>query len=535
VMDENPEDHGEDDDDEEVKAEDAEPGAKGLFQLSGSSLGSSSRSLDDAPSSLDASGRSTFRRSVSRQKTFCTRERPRWLERALTARKIFKIVGPGGVANDGKCSVPKGLEQVGASSAPTGAPPPHEEQQQQQQRRSSSLDVCQSACQSQRSLRAFPPSIADSFEAAKYSFDYARLLPEITRRPVARGCQAFVYRVDHESSSSTNKGGETYALKVLKPELAACREEMRAFQREVNMLSLIRHPNVCALVGVGTEPRQQLPCAMLEWVSQTVSGALKLKDVAKNPAVRRAVEKEWPSSRRLRLIDQLASALLFLHSGEAIANHCVLHRDLKPENYGVAADGSFKLLDFGLAVCLDLDEGRGGGSSSSGSGSSSGKKNPSSSSSSSSCSLGNRPKSSARFRLTGETGSLRYMSPEVGRHEYYGLGADVYSFGISAWEILALRGKPFAEMNAVMHRDLVINQGVRPKVPSTFDSTLKILLCGCWHPDQSKRPDFKEVRRLLGHNLNLKHPLTGRPIDALNVPADKERAENYARCCVAGI
>ena len=40
-----------------------------------------------------------------------------------------------------------------------------------------------------------------------------------------------------------------------------------------------------------------------------------------------------------------------------------------------------------------------------------------------------------KYKMTGETGSYRYMAPEVFRHEAYGPPVDVYAFAVITWEV----------------------------------------------------------------------------------------------------
>lgn len=88
--------------------------------------------------------------------------------------------------------------------------------------------------------------------------------------------------------------------------------------------------------------------------------------------------------------------------------HCrspqpVIHRDLKPNNLMISGP-RLKIGDFGLSKTL---------------------------------SVRNRlPQDmSQAYNLTGETGSYRYMAPEVFRHEYYGTPVDVYAFSMIAYQM----------------------------------------------------------------------------------------------------
>ncbi|KAJ8613877.1 hypothetical protein CTAYLR_008674 [Chrysophaeum taylorii] len=266
---------------------------------------------------------------------------------------------------------------------------------------------------------------------------------------------------------------EKGALKVLRPALNA-KLGLEGFRQECNILARLSHENICRLRGVGTTPDHR-PCALLEWVETDVSKALRLREM---PAAAVEIEREWPSSSRLRLAVELSSALDYLHA--MMGTYVILHRDLKPDNFGLKR-GTLKLLDFGLAVAVRKDPGY-------------------------------PPTTAERFKLSGKVGSIRYMAPECGRAEPYGLGADIYSFAISTWEILALSGRPFDHLTIPLHRATVICGPHRPSMPLTWDRRLLKLFAKAWHPDPALRPSAKhlhqtilDLRATKGDPLNRDH------------------------------
>lgn len=132
-------------------------------------------------------------------------------------------------------------------------------------------------------------------------------------------------------------------------------------------------------------------------------------------------------------------------------------------------------------------------------------------------------------KLTGYTGSARYMAPEgkihtstpphtlgvnvtltfscflvpiVARCDNYGLPADVYSFAILLWELCSLQ-KAFSGMTKEEHLESVVGAKVRPKLSAIEgSSSLKKLIQSCWDHDPDQRPNFSEIRDQLCFELD---------------------------------
>ena len=94
------------------------------------------------------------------------------------------------------------------------------------------------------------------------------------------------------------------------------------------------------------------------------------------------------------------------------------------------------------------------------------------------------------------------MAPEVARSEAYNERIDTFSFGLVVWEMASGR-QPFVGFNAELFRKLVVNQGVRPELPSMWPRDFCALLEGCWCAEPADRLELTTVRRADGDRGDL--------------------------------
>ena len=118
------------------------------------------------------------------------------------------------------------------------------------------------------------------------------------------------------------------ALKILADAFADDPDRLARFQREAKLLASLNHPNIGHIYGL--EEADGVKALVLE----LVEGPTLADRIAKGPI---------PLDEALPIAKQIAEAL------EAAHEQGVIHRDLKPANVKVKADGTVKVLDFGLS------------------------------------------------------------------------------------------------------------------------------------------------------------------------------------------
>jgi serine/threonine protein kinase len=104
------------------------------------------------------------------------------------------------------------------------------------------------------------------------------------------------------------------------------------------------------------------------------------------------------------------------------------------------------------------------------------------------------------YELSGNTGSLRYMAPEVARSEPYNLTADVYSFGLLLWQVCSL-DLPYDGMNRQDHSELVVYGNERPPLDASWSTPLRILMKRAWEPDPAVRPSMDSIYKILRREI----------------------------------
>mmetsp|Transcript_3002 Transcript_3002/g.4122 ORF Transcript_3002/g.4122 Transcript_3002/m.4122 type:complete len:126 (-) Transcript_3002:404-781(-) len=103
---------------------------------------------------------------------------------------------------------------------------------------------------------------------------------------------------------------------------------------------------------------------------------------------------------------------------------------------------------------------------------------------------------------------MRYMAPEVAKSLPYGLSADVYSFGVLFWSIIAM-DTPYAAYSCKMHEERVVTKGYRPACDKSWPEVWSNLMKKSWSPTPADRPSFKEIVTALNNECELLTPSDG--------------------------
>lgn len=289
------------------------------------------------------------------------------------------------------------------------------------------------------------------------------------------------HRLDDSSVIEVVKGEESCAVKYLKRRIMV---EEKTFvsgaadlATEALFLARLSHPNIIKLRAITAGSVESNISSgkdagffiIVDRLTETLEKRIERwrSEVDAMPSnIFYRLSKEYKDNHKCMLRKRLEYALEIAEVMEYLHGLNVIFRDLKPENIGFDRNGVLKLFDFGLAreekACEAIENGT--------------------------------------YKMTGHTGSRRYMAPEVASDLPYNKAVDVYSFAILLWELCSLE-KPFQGYSSQKHLKDVIIGGERPKMDYAHTALWPVSLqwlmkCG-WSADASKRPSFTTIRETL--------------------------------------
>jgi len=270
---------------------------------------------------------------------------------------------------------------------------------------------------------------------------------------VHRGAQGVVYRAVQQSTR------RTVALKVPGQGPYASRRQRRRFEREIDLVAALDHPNIVTLFDSGSARGQHY------FAMQYIDG-LRVHDYV---TVRRLSLR-----RTLRLFAKICRAVSYAHQ------HGIIHRDLKPGNILVSDDGEPHVLDFGLAKAAETGTAAG----------------------------------RSAVTVTGDfLGTLVYAAPEQvsGDPNEVDTRTDVYALGVMLHELLTGR-HPYrtdGPMSAVLHNITQVDPAPLSSDRRTIPDEAETIVRKALAKDKARR--YQSAGALAD---DIDHYLAGEPIDA---------------------
>ena len=217
------------------------------------------------------------------------------------------------------------------------------------------------------------------------------------------------------------------AIKILQPSKIN-RRAVKGFLQEAKMLKKLNHPNIIQVIDFGEKDRT--PYTVMEYINGEDLKKLLL-------------HKKTKKLQGYDLILQIGRGLDYLHENN------IIHQDIKPENILVSKNNEVKIVDFGLARY-------------------------------------NRLSIFSRNRFI--DGTPTYMSPEQIRKRHTDKRTDIYSYGITIYEMLT--GKvPYQanDKNAIMRAHIDIH--IKPRLVSYYNSNIPKNIENCVMKAIEKNPN----------------------------------------------
>ena len=215
-----------------------------------------------------------------------------------------------------------------------------------------------------------------------------------------------------------NRLSRQVAIKVLKEEYSSDKNFVMKFRAEAQSVAGLSHPNIVNVYDVGEDEG-------LHYIVMELVEGITLK---------KFIERKG----RLELKEAVGIAIQIAQGMEAAHTNHIIHRDIKPQNIIISKEGKVKVTDFGIAKAA----------------------------------------TSNTIAAGQAVGSVHYISPEQARGGYSDEKSDIYSLGITLYEMIS--GKmPFAADNTVSVALLHINEEavplreLDPEIPASIEKIVQ--------------------------------------------------------------
>ncbi|XP_073699471.1 receptor tyrosine-protein kinase erbB-4 [Garra rufa] len=206
------------------------------------------------------------------------------------------------------------------------------------------------------------------------------------------------------------------------------------FMDEALIMASMEHPHLVRLLGVCLSPTIQL-------VTQLMPHGCLLDYVHEH-------QENIGSQLLLNWCVQIAKGMMFLEEKRLV------HRDLAARNVLVKSPNHIKITDFGLARLLDTNE--------------------------------------KEYNSDGGKMPIKWMALECIHYRKFTHQSDVWSYGVTIWELMTFGGKPY---DAIPTREIpdILEKGERLPQPPICTIDVYMVMVKCWMIDADSRPRFKEL------------------------------------------
>lgn len=209
--------------------------------------------------------------------------------------------------------------------------------------------------------------------------------------------------------------------------------------KEIYIWSGLRHPNLVQFLGFNySKPSDDFNILMEKIDGLNLTQYIERKNMSR------------PTLRvKYHICAELISVFQFLHS----CKPAVIYRDLKPENVMIDKFNKVKLTDFGLCRFMPEEE---------------------------------------PYKMTGTTGTIRYMAPEVYLGQKYNLNADVYSLGLVIYYVFTGE-KPFKDYDTTTIKTYFYNSELIFSTKNIKNKNLRTIINKCIVKNNQERWSIDEL------------------------------------------
>uniref|UniRef100_A0A8C1LG35 Receptor protein-tyrosine kinase n=1 Tax=Cyprinus carpio TaxID=7962 RepID=A0A8C1LG35_CYPCA len=206
------------------------------------------------------------------------------------------------------------------------------------------------------------------------------------------------------------------------------------FMDEALIMASMEHPHLVRLLGVCLSPTIQL-------VTQLMPHGCLLDYVHEH-------QENIGSQLLLNWCVQIAKGMMYLEERRLV------HRDLAARNVLVKSPNHIKITDFGLARLLDADE--------------------------------------KEYNSDGGKMPIKWMALECIHYRKFTHQSDIWSYGVTIWELMTFGGKPY---DGIPTREIpdILEKGERLPQPPICTIDVYMVMVKCWMIDADSRPRFKEL------------------------------------------